>query len=100
MIFSVWYSIEEKLPEYSGWVLGYKDISMGDDYTDLKYFYYDNNVNRFFNSPSGSWENVIFWTDINELMFKYKPLNPSETIAADTAIKAIENYNLISGLSS
>lgn len=100
MIFSVWYSIEEKSPDSSGWYLAYKDISMGDDYTDLKYFYYDKTMDKFFNSPSGSWENVRFWTDINEEQFKYKLLNTSEKIAADNAIKSIHNYNLITGLSA
>lgn len=100
MIFSVWYSIEEKYPDGSGWFLAFKDISMGDDYTDLKYFYYDASVNKFFNSPTGSWENVKYWTDISEYDFKYKPLSPAEKIAADNVLKAIENYNLVAGLSS
>jgi len=100
MIFTTWFHISEKLPDESGWYLGFKDISFGDDYNEIKYFYFDKRDSNFTESLySNSWCNVKYWTDIRFDDIIHKQLNASEKLCADKALAAIDNYNIITGLS-
>lgn len=99
MIFSVWHHVNDELPDTSGWYYAFKDISMGDDSEEVGMYFYDIHREQFYEHVSGVWVNVQFWTKVSFDFFKHKEMNPAEKIAADNVLKAIENYNLIAGLS-
>lgn len=97
-----WYHVSEKLPDNSGWYIAFKDTSIGDDYTDIKPYYFDVYKQKFFEYTNGrSAENVKVWCDMI-VDFEEFPITdqPSTKLAADSALKAIDNFNLLSDLSS
>lgn len=100
---SIWYHITEKLPSNSGMYLAYKSYSIGDDYTDIACFYYDLYTSKWSNHKGGGWENVQYWCELDVEYFN-RPLRqhilPAEQIAVDAVIKAVRNFELISGITN
>lgn len=100
---SIWYHITEKLPSNSGMYLAYKSYSIGDDYTDIACFYYDLYTSKWFNHKGGRWENVQYWCELDVDYFDQplrQHISPAEQIAVDAVIKAVRNYELISGITN
>lgn len=101
MIFTTWYHVTEKLPTSSDWYLAYKDVSLGDDYAELKYFYFDIRENHFYESPYNSiWVNVIYWVDIDFTNLLSVKTSPALEAAEMAVRKAIENFELIRDLTN
>lgn len=100
---TIWYHITEKHPSSSGMYLAYKTYSMGDDYAGIDSFYYDLYTDKWFTHRGGPWENIQYWCDLDVEYFANlkppRPILPAEQIAFDNMLKAIHNYEIISGLS-
>jgi hypothetical protein len=100
---AVWYHITEKHPNESGLYLAFKSYSMGDDCTEVDYFYYEHSANRWLEHRCGSRANVQYWCDFDPMIFEQRPktnISPAEQIAFDAVMKAKQNYELISGLTN
>ena len=101
---SLWYHINEKHPSSSGMYLAYKTYSIGDDYTDIAFFYYDLYTDKWFTHRNGPWENIQYWCDLDIEYFAnlelQQQITPAEQIAFDAVINAVRNYELISGITN
>lgn len=97
MIVNIWYHISEKLPEKSGHYLCFKDVSIGDNYTDIGCYFFDVDQQYF---KSHTWENVTYWADINFQEFESAPnkLTPAVSLAMANIESAIKNYRLFNTL--
>lgn len=104
----VWYTMDEKIPPKTGYYLGFKGMSMGDDETGCDYYYW--------NAKSAEWRdsqisnayhvNVVYWTEADpagwydkyRIRQKYGALPPAEQDAWDAVQQAIEKYEMVKAL--
>lgn len=100
---TIWYHITEKLPLTSGMHLAYKAHSIGDDYSEIGIFYFNQQSKTWRESSHGVWVNVEYWCEIDLNWFETKPnlhLSLAEKNAVDAVIKANQNYELITKLTN
>lgn len=100
MMFTTWYHVTEKLPTESGWYLCYKAHSLGDDESEVKYFFFDSYKDQFYSSTQGHWANVAMWTDVDFDEWEPPVMTPALQNASNAVEKAIENFELIRNLTN
>lgn len=101
---SIWYGVEDRLPEKSGYYLAYRAESLGDDTIDVGHYWYSKNQKKWYeNSRSSSpWARVVFWTDADpftwaQTLTSHTP-TAAETAAWQEVVEAIERYKLVKAL--
>lgn len=104
MRYSIWYDTKNKLPEKTGYYLAYRAESLGDDTTDVSYYWYEA-ISKSWRSGerAGShWARVIFWTDADPFAWDQAPPThtptPAEAAAWQEVVEAIERYKLVKAL--
>jgi hypothetical protein len=100
----IWYDVKEKLPPKTGYYLGFKGMSMGDDETGCDYYYWDTKRAEWRDSQISSayYVNVVYWTeaDPSDWYTNYhrrtkEKMSPAEQDAWETLQKAIEQYEMV-----
>lgn len=103
----LWYDVDEKLPPRTGYYLGFKGLSMGDDETGCDYYYW--------NAKSAEWRdsqissaysvNVIYWTDADPIGWYEKhslrrrnEITAAEKDAWNAVLHAVEQYEMVKAL--
>lgn len=105
----VWYEIEERIPPQSGYYLGFKGMSMGDDETSCEYYYWDARRAEWRDSQiSNAYSvNVVYWTDAdpsawynNYHMRRRDEVSVAERDAWAAVEAAMERYEMIRALTA
>ena len=101
---SIWYEVSDQLPKKSGYYLAYRAESLGDDSTDVGYYWYEA-VSKKWRSGvhAGShWARVVFWSDADPYEWAQTPTShtpaAAETAAWQEVVEAIERYKLVKAL--
>ena len=103
----LWYDVDEKLPPKTGYYLGFKGYSMGDDETKSGYYYWDAKRAEWRDSSLSQsyYANVVYWTDADPGSW-YKKYNmrrrdevtPAEKDAWNAVLHAVEQYEMVKAL--
>ena len=109
---SIWHHTADKQPDKSGYYVAYKSYSMGDDSTNVGYYYYSAGANSWRDSSihSAHYANVYYWSDADPEAWvnadppvtkRKKALDdkPAVKTAWENVQRAIEQYEIIKGLS-
>lgn len=104
----VWYDVDEKLPPKTGYYLGFKGMSIGDDETGCDYYYWDAKKAEWRDSQISNayYVNVVFWTeaDPSDWYDKYRisqrknKISTAEQDAWQAVQQAIEKYEMVRAL--
>lgn len=103
----LWYDTDEKLPPLTGYYLGFKGMSMGDDETSTEYYYWDAKRCEWRDSQisSGRYVNVLYWTDAdpagwyeNYSMRRRDEVTAAEKDAWNQVLHAVEQYEMVKAL--
>lgn len=104
----VWYTVDEKIPPRSGYYLGFKGYSMGDDETGCDYYYWNAKAAEWRDSQiSNAYSvNVVYWTEADpagwydkySIRQKSGPLPVAEQDAWRAVEQAIEQYEIVKAL--
>lgn len=103
----VWYSVEEKAPPRTGYYLGFKGMSMGDDETGCDYYYWDARRAEWRDSQISNayYVNVVYWTDADPSdwynhhnMHRPGKITQAEQDALAAVKQAIERYEIVKAL--
>ena len=109
---SIWHHTADKQPDKSGYYVAYKSYSMGDDSTNVGYYYYSAGANSWRDSSisSAHYANVYYWSDADpEAWVDADPpvlkrpaavvaTNPALEIAWNNVQQAIRQYEIIKAL--
>ena len=104
----VWYTVDEKLPPKTGYYLGFKGMSMGDDETGCDYYYWNAKAAEWRdNQLSNAYSvNVVYWTEADPASWydKYRfrqrvsDVPAAEKDAWEAVQRAIEQYEIVKAL--
>ena len=105
---SIWHHTADKQPEKSGYYVAYKSYSIGDDSTNVGYYYYSAGANSWRDSSisQSHWANIYYWTDADpEAWVNADPPvskrktkrndNPALDIAWNNIQEAIRQYEIV-----
>lgn len=107
---SIWHHTADKQPDKSGYYVAYKSYSMGDDSTNVGYYYYSAGANSWRDSSihSAHYANVYYWSDADpEAWVNADPpltkrpavaTNPALEIAWNNIQEAIRQYEIVKAL--
>jgi hypothetical protein len=108
---SIWHHTADKQPDKSGYYVAYKSYSMGDDSTNVGYYYYSAGANSWRDSSihSAHYANVYYWSDADpEAWVNADPpltkrpravaANPALEIAWNNIQEAIRQYEIVKAL--
>lgn len=109
---SIWHHTADKQPDKSGYYVAYKSYSMGDDSTNVGYYYYSAGANSWRDSSihSAHYANVYYWSDADpEAWTNADPpvskrpkaavaTNPALEIAWNNIQEAIRQYEIVKAL--
>lgn len=100
----MWYEVDEKIPPKTGYYLGFKGMSMGDDETGCDYYYWNAKAAEWRESQISSAYsvNVIYWSDADPASWykNYRIRTRAEVSAAEkdawAAVEhALEQYEIV-----
>lgn len=104
----VWYDVQEKIPPKTGYYLGFKGMSMGDDETGCDYYYWDAKNAEWRDSQLSNayYVNVVYWTEADPGAWydKYRirqrldKIPVAEQDAWQEVQRAIERYEMVKAL--
>ena len=108
---SLWHQTVDRQPDNSGHYLAYKiysGYSLGDDTTDIGYFYYNKSNNNWYdNSLNQAYSiDVYYWSDADPRKWvDSEPLifgepNPSLELAWNNLQEALKQYEIIKNLTT
>jgi hypothetical protein len=110
---SMWYAVEERLPDESGYYLAFRGMSFGDDSTETSYYYFNKHTGNWqkyeTNSSHISTEAIRFWTDADPWTWYDKSMedgaaprvrkkiaiSPTEQVAFEDLQEAIKRFQVI-----
>lgn len=104
----VWYDMDERVPPRTGYYLGFKGMSMGDDETGCDYYWWNAKYAEWRESQISSAYsvNVIYWTEADPAAWydKYRIRQRSHDIpvaekdAWNAVEEAIKRYETVKAL--
>jgi len=108
---SIWHHTADKQPDKSGYYVAYKSYSIGDDTTNVGYYYYSELSKSWRDSSlsQAHYANVYYWSDADPEAWvnadppvskrkKELPVNPALEIAWNNVQQAIRQYEIIKAL--
>jgi hypothetical protein len=109
---SIWYHTADRQPNKSGYYLAYRSYSMGDDTTDVGYYYWDAKIQSWQKDcwPNSQWANIYYWSDADPESWvdsdppvtqrkKVLRKNPALEIAWKNVEAALRQYEIVRTLS-
>jgi hypothetical protein len=108
----IWYHTADKNPDKSGYYMGFRTITLGDDTCGVDYFYYNKSADNWSTDSTchARWANVYYWTEsdpekwvdedppVRSRKTKAK-LNPAVEIAWQRVQDAVRQYEVTKALS-
>lgn len=103
----VWYDMDERIPPVSGYYLGFKGMSMGDDETGCGYYYWNAKAAEWRDSriSNAYYVNVVYWTEAdpsgwynNHHIRRRDDVSVAEKDAWQAVQQAIEKYEIVKAL--
>lgn len=106
---SLWYDVDEKLPLQAGYYIAFKGYSMGDNETEIDYYYWDPKRCewRDYDTTTGIDRTVqiVYWTDAdpagwyeNFNMQRRDEVTAAEKDAWNQVLHAVEQYEIVKAL--
>lgn len=108
---SIWYHTADKQPEKSGYYVAYKSYSIGDDSTNVGYYYYSAGANSWRDSSlsQAHYANVYYWSDADPEQWvegdppvtqrkKVIKSNPALEIAWNNVQEALRQFEIVKAL--
>lgn len=104
---SVWYDMDERVPPRTGYYLGFKGTSMGDDQTGCDYYYWNAKAAEWRDSQISNayWVNVVYWTDADPSdwyekfsMRRRDEISVAEKDAWAAVEEAVKKYEMVKAL--
>ena len=107
---SIWHHTADQQPDTSGYYMGFRTISFGDDTCGVDYFYWNHSEKEWRTDSTchSQWANVYYWTEDDPenwvdtdppLAYRKAPKsNPALDIAWQNVQDALRKYELIKQL--
>ena len=107
---SIWHHTADRQPDKSGYYMGFRTITFGDDTCGVDYFYWNQSAGEWRTDRTchSQWANVYYWTEddpevwVNSdppVRYRKSPKsNPALEIAWNNVQEALRQYEIVKAL--